>query len=99
MTDFARTASRMTSIPFTTTDPLVGSDRPDTIRMVVVLPAPFGPRNPKISPAAAVRLRPSTAVKSPYLFVRSWISIILPAGYHRPRGRAEGIATFSPDAR
>src|SRR4028118_548657 len=69
-------------MPLTTTVPLVGRERPATMRIVVVLPAPFGPRKPKIAPAAAVRLRRSTAVKSPYLLVRSWISIIPARGYH-----------------
>jgi hypothetical protein len=42
--------------------------RPATMRMVV-LPAPFG----RVEDLAGrgVRLRPPTAVKSPYLFVRS----------------------------
>src|SRR5215510_10170723 len=31
------------------------------MRRVVVLPAPFGPRKPKISPSATVRSRPATA--------------------------------------
>ena len=31
--------------------PEVGSVRPRSMRMVVVLPAPLGPRNPKISPS------------------------------------------------
>jgi hypothetical protein len=84
-------------MPLTVTEPLVGSDRPATMRMVVVLPAPFGPRNPKIAPAAAVRLSPSTAVKSPYLFVRSWISIIpdervssAPATFRDPDRKTNG---------
>ncbi len=35
------------------------------IRMVVDLPAPFGPRNPVTEPGAMVKLMPSTAVLSP----------------------------------
>src|SRR5688572_27341487 len=84
MTLFARTGSARTSMPLTRTVPAVGRERPAMMRMVVVLPAPFGPRKPKISPAAASRVSRSTAVKSPYLFVRSRISIIRTAGYHRP---------------
>ena len=35
------------------------------MRMVVVLPAPLGPRKPWISPGATSRLTPSTAVNEP----------------------------------
>jgi hypothetical protein len=35
------------------------------IRMVVDLPAPFGPRNPVTVPGAIVKLRECTAVVSP----------------------------------
>ena len=49
--------------------PPVGRTRPSSIRSVVVLPAPFGPRKPYTSPRAPVRLTPSTASRSPYLLV------------------------------
>ena len=42
-----------------------GSTRVVSMLAVVVLPAPFGPSSPKISPSATVRLRPSTAVTPP----------------------------------
>ena len=35
------------------------------MRSVVVLPAPFGPRRPVISPSRAVKLTPSTALTLP----------------------------------
>ena len=35
------------------------------MRSVVVLPAPFGPRKPKISPRATCRLTPRTASTAP----------------------------------
>src|SRR5687768_15794265 len=60
----------LTSIPATTARPLVGASSPVSILMVVVLPAPFGPRNPKISPAFTAKLTAFTAVKSPKLLVR-----------------------------
>src|SRR5258708_40241250 len=70
----------MTSWPPTVTRPVVGSERPARIRIVVVLPAPFGPRKPKISPGTAVSETSSTAVKSSYFLVRLRISIMpLPA--------------------
>ena len=43
--------------------------------MVVVLPAPFGPRNPKISPAPTEKPMPRTASTSPYFLARSSTSI------------------------
>src|ERR1051325_6779546 len=76
MIAFDLTGSATTSTSATRTVPLVGSDSPAMMRMVVVLPAPLGPRKPKISPRSAVSDNRSTAVKSPYFFVRSSITII-----------------------
>ena len=45
--------------------------RPSSTRMVVDLPAPFGPRNPAMSPGATVRSRPSSALVRPKDFDRS----------------------------
>ncbi len=39
------------------------------MRSVVVLPAPFGPRNPVIVPRSSAKERPSTATTSPNRFV------------------------------
>ena len=44
-----------------------------TIRMVVVLPAPFAPRNPKTWPGSTAKLIPSRARVSPNCFRRSVI--------------------------
>src|SRR6516165_12807139 len=44
--------------------------------MVVVLPAPFGPRNPVILPGSTVKDSWSTASLSPYRLVRPRASII-----------------------
>ncbi len=38
------------------------------MRISVLLPAPFGPSRPKISPSATSKLTPFTASKSPYFF-------------------------------
>ncbi len=46
--------------------------RPSTIRNVVVLPAPLGPRNPVTVPAATVNDRSSTARRLPNDFDR-WL--------------------------
>ena len=42
---------------------------------MVLFPAPFGPRNPKISPDSIFRVISSTALKSPNDFVSEFISI------------------------
>ena len=50
------------------------------IRIVVVLPAPFAPRKPRIPPGCTVKLTPSSAWTSPKRFVTPSISsaIVLP---------------------
>ena len=55
--------------------PLIGETQP-IIRIVEVLPAPFGPRNPNDSPGATSKSMPSTAVNSPNRLVRprAWMS-------------------------
>src|SRR6266849_5254951 len=58
-------------IPSSSIDPEVGGINPVSIRMVVDLPAPFGPRKPKKQPRGTVRLSPSTAALFPYTFRRS----------------------------
>src|SRR5437867_5592891 len=74
------------SWPSMSTRPEVGLSSPAMMRMVVVLPAPFGPRKPWISPGATSRLTSSTAVKAPYLLTRFSTRIIrLP---RRPRPAA-----------
>jgi hypothetical protein len=42
-------------------EPEVGVMKPAIMRMVVVLPAPLGPRKPSTSPGSTVKLRSSTA--------------------------------------
>src|SRR6185295_13177048 len=63
---FAASGACARSCPLIVMLPLVGLSRPAIMRMVVVLPAPFGHRKPWISPGATERLTPSTAVKAPY---------------------------------
>ena len=53
-----------TSIAPTNAAPEVGITRVVSIPAVVVLPAPFGPSRPKISPPRTLRLSASTAAKS-----------------------------------
>src|SRR5437867_12931304 len=63
--------SAATSCPPTLALPLEGASRPQRILMVVDLPAPFGPRKPKISPGRTVKETWSTATKAPNRFTRS----------------------------
>ena len=46
------------------------------MRMVVVLPAPFGPRKPRTSPCSTASVMPSTAVSAPNFLVR-WSRTIM----------------------
>ena len=62
-------------IPATEADPDVGAISVPRIRTVVVLPAPFGPRNPKTSPRATVKDTSRTAVRVPKTLVR-WLTSI-----------------------
>src|SRR5688572_25455045 len=53
-----------------------GTRIPMSMRMEVVLPAPFGPRKPNTSPPATEKVRSRTATNSPYCFPRpsNWIT-------------------------
>ena len=65
------------------------------IRIVVDLPAPLGPSNPKDSPLATSKSMPSTAVKSPKTLVKPrtemsgldillfYLSIVTPRAIHK----------------
>src|SRR5579862_5274983 len=60
--------------------PAVGCNIVVSILIVVVLPAPLGPKKPKIFPAGTVNETWSTAQKSPNFFTTSRASIMtLPA--------------------
>src|SRR5712692_9884397 len=55
---------------------------PVRMRMVVVLPAPLGPRKPRTSPGLTEKVRSRTTVLSAYALVRFWTSIMRPlTGY------------------
>ena len=56
---------RTMSYPATSADPAVGAASVHSILIVVVLPAPLGPRKPKISPGSTSNEISSTAVSSP----------------------------------
>jgi hypothetical protein len=75
-----RTASGslVMSCPFIVAVPLVGRSKVESMFSVVVLPAPFGPKKPKISPFFTVKLMPLTALTVPlYVFLRSVTSMAL----------------------
>ena len=62
--------SLSTENPQISISPEVLSLRVSMISSVVVLPAPFGPRRPKISPANTSKLIPFTAVSLSYFLMR-----------------------------
>src|SRR6185436_3005242 len=63
--DFTASGSATTSMPATDAVPEVGCSSPQRMRIVVVLPEPFGPRIPKISPGRISKEMSSTAVILP----------------------------------
>ena len=65
--------------PATSRWPLVAGSSPHSMRKVVVLPAPFGPSRPKISPRATSNEVLATAVKSPKRRTRSRTTITGPS--------------------
>src|SRR3954447_20515346 len=60
--------------------PELGRTMPSSIRSVVVLPAPLGPRKPVMRPGSTEKDRESTAVKVPKRLVRLLTSIRVPSG-------------------
>src|SRR5438046_8140772 len=59
----------------TRASPQVGCKSVPRILMVVVLPAPFGPMNPKQSPSLISRFRFDSATSVPYRLVRLTVLI------------------------
>src|SRR5437588_341722 len=66
MTFLTLWGSLRTSIPPTKAWPSSALRRPSRISTVVVLPAPLGPSNPKISRSSTRKEMPSTATRFPY---------------------------------
>src|SRR5579871_5180356 len=69
----------MTETPSTVAVPDVGSSSVASTRMVVDLPAPFGPMNPKIWPDPNENEMPFTARVRPYSLRRSRTSTFIAA--------------------
>src|SRR6185295_6504680 len=62
--DFTQRGCSVTGIPSTSSRPEVGGSAHEIIRIVVVLPAPFGPRKPKHVSAGTSKLIERTASRS-----------------------------------
>ena len=69
--------------------PDVGGIRPESILNVVDLPAPLGPRNPRISPGHTSKLKSRTALRGPKFLLRflAEIKAWLPQGKPNRTGR------------
>ena len=65
----------MPSCPVISIKPDVGLASPVSMLIVVVFPAPFGPRNPKTSSFSTEKLTFFTALKSPKFLLSSLTSI------------------------
>src|SRR3989475_10843852 len=78
------------SYPPTIARPALGASTPQSIRIMVVLPDPFGPSNPKISPCGIERSTRSTARREPNFFVRPSATIAFPTA-------ASGGLLLQPD--
>src|SRR6266540_4112980 len=72
----------ISSVCFATSNPAIrpvpslGWSRPQSMRITVDLPEPFGPRKPKIEPFATLKLTESTALKWPKRLVSPMHSIM-----------------------
>src|SRR4051812_5823461 len=74
-----RWGSRATSTPKIWASPASIGSSVASIRSIVVLPAPFGPRTPRISPWLTSRSMPSTARRAPKVFTRprAWTAVVV----------------------
>src|SRR5207249_11717797 len=79
------------------TRPDVGGKIPVSMRIVVVLPAPFGPRNPAISPFEIAKLTSSIARIDPNCLVRCEASITIRSKF--PRDSAKSRTVVAPALR
>src|SRR5436309_10682244 len=95
---FTSSGCSSTSKPATLAVPSVGGRKQVNMRIVVVLPAPLGPRNPTTSPFCTSNEMWSTAVLRAYFLVRSLTLIMIfeygsgrdevaPLGYFNNRNR------------
>src|SRR5262249_23261984 len=80
------------SAPLKMTLPAVGGSKPQMRLTIVLLPEPFGPMRPTISPRGTARSIPSTARTPPKCLVSPWRSSIgaILAGDHQPLEGKDG---------
>ncbi len=78
-----------TSKPATVALPLLGCESVQSMLIVVVLPAPLGPRKPKTSPVPTSKLTPRTASNSPKDLRRS-VTEIAAGGHWGGRAQRTG---------
>src|SRR3954451_19599472 len=93
-----RTSSRAvtTSWPATVARPDVGFASVQSMLIVVVFPAPLGPRNPNTSPGSTSKLTPRTASISPNDFLSSSTSITA-RNIQQRKSSSYGIFTLDGD--
>src|SRR3954469_4730240 len=76
MSRFASSGASTMLCPPIVTSPAVGGMKPVIMRIVVLLPAPFGPRKPRTSPFSTVKETPLTATFGPKVFLKFWTLIM-----------------------
>src|SRR5689334_16687965 len=81
-------------MPSMNASPPVGSSRVAKTRIVVVLPAPFGPTNPTTLPAANVNEISSTARVLPKCFFRLTTSIFIAGSLHNSKNTSFALLLF-----
>src|SRR5262245_17336354 len=72
--------------------PALGTKMPISMRMVVVLPAPLGPRKPNTSPCCTEKSRLRTATKAPYCLPKPSNRITGLLSHRKPRQRCPSPA-------
>src|SRR5271156_4567423 len=94
-----RGPSLVGSIPSTLSVPPLSGLMHEIIRMVDVLPAPFGPRKPNDSPLAMLKSTPSTATKSPKRLTSPCASTMAApvAGKAAPVGSESGTSVIEDE--
>src|SRR5215469_33411 len=89
----------MMSYPATLAVPWVGVRKQVSMRIVVVLPAPFGPRKPTIWPLPTSKEIWSTAVVRAYFFVRPLTVIMMDSLQNGRIATATGSTAAGSDSR
>src|SRR5262245_7323333 len=79
--------------------PEVGGMKPVTMRMVVDLPAPLGPRKPSTSPRSTVKEMSSTARFAPNVLTRFSILIMFEGRNYRKTSELDNHASSRPAGR